>query len=119
MDGNPQVVIINRPQPITTIISQTPAPQIMLAQQILRGQRGANGEGVFAREIFNPSNGENTFGLQNTVLNPHLATVYLNGQKVTYGLSFNIASSGTLLEWIGSSYPLETGDTLEIFYQFV
>ncbi len=40
-DCSPQVVVINRPQPITTVLPSSPTPKVVVAQQILRGQRGA------------------------------------------------------------------------------
>ena len=41
MDCAPNVIIIHRPQPITAIISKPSSPKVVVAQQILRGQRGA------------------------------------------------------------------------------
>ncbi|MDJ0577257.1 MAG: hypothetical protein QNJ65_19125 [Xenococcaceae cyanobacterium MO_234.B1] len=41
MDCSPKVVVINRPQPITTVLPSFSTPKVVIAQQILRGQRGA------------------------------------------------------------------------------
>jgi len=54
------------------------------------------------------------FQLNNIPLFPHKSLVYLNGQKMTYGVDYVINSS--VLNWLFIDLQLNTLDTLEIYF---
>lgn len=61
------------------------------------------------------SDGQVLFNLTNLVANASLATLYLNGQKLTLGQHYNVITSGTVIQWITTVYLLEIDDVFELY----
>ena len=109
-------VVVNQPIPGDAIVVNRPQP-VTVVTQILRGPQGpAATSGNENFETFTPTLGQTLFTLANTVINPQLAKVFLNGQKLIYLTAFNFTGGMTILTFISSEYILETDDTLEVYY---
>ena len=77
MDCLPKVVIINRPQPITAVLPSSSSPRVVVAQQILRGQRGATDITAIAPLELN-NNDELRLGSFTFIQTANLATWLIN-----------------------------------------
>ena len=75
-DCLPKVIVINRPQPITAIIPSS-SPRVVVAQQILRGQRGATDITAIAPLELN-NNDELSLGSFTFIQTVNLATWLIN-----------------------------------------
>ncbi len=73
----PKVVIIHRLQPITAIIPKLSPPKVVVAQQILRGQRGATDITAIAPLELN-NNDELSLGSFTFIQTTNLATWIIN-----------------------------------------
>jgi hypothetical protein len=59
------------------------------------------------------TNGQTSFALGNSPINPMKIKLEVNGAKQTFGVDFNV--TGTVLNWFGN-FELHTNDKLEIYY---
>ena len=102
----PKAILVPQEQPIAVVT------------QILRGPPGAPGSaGTHNYDSFVPTLGQTSFNLTvSPVINPQLATVFLNGQKLIYLQAFNFTTAFSVLEFISLEYQLEPNDDLEIYY---
>lgn len=120
------VVLSSKSRAIATVVNSKPATTVLVKQdrstiavvtKIQRGPRGADGND-FARDEFIPILGQTIFNLSRKVINPNTTMLYVNGQKQRLGSVYQISSSGTILEWLNSSFILDPSDSLEFYYQY-
>lgn len=68
----------------------------------------------YLREVFAPINGQTVFTLSQNATSPANSQMRIHGQDIIYGTDYNIV--GTTVTYTSTSYIINAGDIIEVFY---